>query len=87
MQDDFAERGIDIMAMGSPTAGTKVHLHVAGLRRFVTKLKDRLAKIRPSLQIVKTGMKNFYRLTVQRLKLVSKQPLMQPDCLQQALRR
>jgi len=70
MQDDLAESEIHIMAMCPPAAGTKIYFHIPRLRRCPVKLQDCVPKIRTSFQIVKPRMKNLYRPTVKRFKLL-----------------
>lgn len=75
------------MPVRAPAADANVHFHVAGLRRLVSKLQNRAAKIRPAFDADKTRMKHAHRFAVQRAQFIPSQPLMQPDGLEQALRR
>ena len=86
VQDDILKRGIPVVAVGAPTAGPEVNFHVTRTRRIVADLHERIAKIRPALDVGKTGMKHADAPPVQCHKLVAPQSLMLPDDLQQALR-
>jgi hypothetical protein len=87
MEQDVLKRGIAVVTMGAPAAGTQVNLHIAGTRRGVADLNHRAAKIRPAFDADKTGVQNADGSAIGSLKPVALQPLVAPDGLEQAFRR
>src|SRR5579872_5999859 len=83
VQHDILKSGIDIMTMRAPTAGMEVDLDVAGARGFGANPDHGPAKIRASLVIFETRMKNSHDMSVQGLELVAQQTLLLPDSLEQ----
>jgi len=86
MQDDIPKSWIAIMPMRVPAARSQVHFHISRLCGLFSHLHNRCAKIRTPFQIEKPRVQNSNRLAIESLKLISQQPLVLPDCLQQALR-
>jgi hypothetical protein len=83
MEDHVAERGISIMTVRVPPAGTQIDLDISIARGAFSELHYGSAEIGPAFQIAKTWMKNPHRLTFVCLKLIAEQSLMMPDALQQ----
>ena len=69
--------------MRVPAAGTNVHFHVTGTRWGVANLQDGAAEVRPAFGAGETGMENADSHSVSGLDLVTAQPLVQPDRLQE----
>ena len=75
------------MAMRMPAARAQIHFHVAGTRRVVADLNDRVAKVRSAFGAGETGMEHADGLFVGGPELVTAQALVLPDGLQQAFGR
>ena len=87
MEHHIAERGILVVPVSTPAAGSQVHFHVADHGCGFAELQNGAAEIRPALDVGKTRVKHANALAVQGLKLVAAQPLLLPDGLEQSFRR
>jgi hypothetical protein len=87
MQDDVLKSGIAVVPVRPPAGDANVHFHIAGARRGITDLDERIAKVRTAFDIGKTGMKQTNTLTVQRFQLITTQALVLPDGLEQTFGR
>jgi hypothetical protein len=83
VEDDVLKIFIFVVAMGAPAGGTQINFHVAGTRRRVINLQNRVAKIRAAFDSDESWMKHADRFSVSGFKLVAPQPLMLPDGLKQ----
>ena len=81
MQHHVLKRGIAIMAVRMPAAGTQINLHVARANGSVANSHHGAAEIRAGLIIFETRMKDSHHLAVQSLELIAQQPLLLPDRL------
>jgi hypothetical protein len=87
VQDDVFEIRIAVVAVRVPAVAVQINFHVAGARRFAADLDDRAAKIRPTLGADETGMQHADSFPVRGFQLVTPQPLMPPDSLEQTFGR
>jgi hypothetical protein len=82
MKYNILKRGISIVPVRAPAAGSNVHFHIAGSGCAVAKLNDGTTKVRPALDASKTGMKNLDFATIDGLQLLAQEPLVLPNGLQ-----
>jgi hypothetical protein len=83
VEDDVLKIFIFVVPMGVPAGGTQINFHVAGTRRHVANLQNRVAKIRAAFDADESRMKHADNLSIGGFKLVAPQPLMLPDGLKQ----
>jgi hypothetical protein len=86
MEDHVGEGRIALVPVGLPVAGNAVNFHVAGPRRFAAELEDRAVEVGAGGPVPKAGMEDAQGLAVEGLQVLSPQPLMEPDALEEALR-
>jgi hypothetical protein len=79
VEDDVLKILIFVVAMFAPAGGTQINFHVAGTRRHVVNLQNRVAKIRPAFDADKSRIKHADNLSIGGFKLVAPRPLMLPD--------
>jgi hypothetical protein len=85
VKQDVLEIWVAVVAVCAPAIGAQINFHVAGTRRAVADLNDRILKIRPALGADKTGVKNADGFPIRSFEPVTAQALMLPNGLEQAL--
>ena len=78
---------IPVVAVRAPAARAQINFHVAGTRRGAANLQDGVAKIGAAFEAGKSGVKNADAFSIGGFQLTALEPLVLPDCLQQAFGR
>ena len=87
VQDDAPKRRVGIMPVRVPTRRPHVHLHIPRHRQVTAKLNHGAAEIRSTFHTRKTGVKNLHRAAIQCRQVLPADTLIQPNRLQETLRR
>jgi hypothetical protein len=86
VQNHALKRGVLLVMMRLPILWNHVNFDVARARFLLAKLNDGPPKIRTSLVIPETRMKDAQRLAIGGAEFVAEETLVVPDVLQQAFR-